>query len=127
MPHAALRAWRGFAVIILPAYMTALGFDAASRRHCRHASLLRHRAADARSSGWIAPRFDLRARAVRRRLMTATGPCLSQCRASRVIALTASRHHQSLRRRSRRPCRMEAAVLARTASDERRTQVFARY
>src|SRR5919109_1104376 len=63
----------GFAVIILPAYMTALGFDAAAVGIVATASLL-GTALLTLVIGWIAPRFDLRALLLfGAALMTATG------------------------------------------------------
>jgi MFS family permease len=54
----------GFAVLILPAYMTALGYDAAAVGLVATASLL-GTALLTFVIGWIAPRFDLRAPLVR--------------------------------------------------------------
>src|SRR6266403_5842108 len=50
----------GFAIIILPAYMTVLGFDAVAVGIVATASLL-GTALLTLVIGWIAPRFDLRA------------------------------------------------------------------
>ena len=50
----------GFAIIILPAYMTALGLDAVAVGLVATASLL-GTAVLTLAIGWIAPRFDLRA------------------------------------------------------------------
>src|SRR3954468_23483188 len=50
----------GFAIIILPAYMTALGLDAVAVGFVATASLL-GTAVFTLAIGWIAPRFDLRA------------------------------------------------------------------
>jgi MFS family permease len=50
----------GFAIIILPAYMTALGYDAAAVGIVATASLL-GTALVTLIVGWIAPRLDLRA------------------------------------------------------------------
>ena len=93
----------GFAVIILPAYMTALGYDAIAVGIVATASLL-GTALLTLITGWIAPRHDLRALLIfGAGLMAATGlafPAVEHFvldRAGRV-----HRHHQSLRRRSRR-------------------------
>ena len=129
MRRAALRGFGdGFAVIILPAYMTALGFDAVAVGLVATASLL------GTALLTLVDRLDraalrsARAAAVRRRPDDGDGTRLSQCRAS-----DADRAHRL--HRHRQPSGgdlgvavpLEHAVLARTASDERRTQVFARY
>src|SRR3954466_1965603 len=49
----------GFAILILPAYMTALGYDAAAVGIVATASLL-GTALLTLTVGWIAPRHDLR-------------------------------------------------------------------
>lgn len=118
----------GFAVLILPAYMTALGFDAAAVGLVATASLL-GTAMFTLVIGWIAPRFDLRALLLSGAgLMTATGLAFPNVEHFVLIALTAfigtvnpSGGDLGV------AVPLEHAVLARTASDERRTQVFARY
>src|SRR6476661_6587930 len=50
----------GFAIIVLPAYMNALGYDSAAIGFVATASLL-GTAALTLTVGWIAPRRDLRA------------------------------------------------------------------
>src|SRR6476660_4793754 len=118
----------GFAVLILPAYMTALGYDAAAVGLVATASLL-GTALLTFVIGWIAPRFDLRALLLfGAGLMTATGLAFPNVEHFVLIALTAFTGTVN-------PSGgdlgvavpLEHAVLARTASDERRTQVFARY
>ncbi len=118
----------GFAVLILPAYMTALGFDAAAVGLVATASLS-GTALFTLVIGWIAPRFDLRALLLLgASLMTATGLAFPNVEHFVLIALTAfigtvnpSGGDLGV------AVPLEHAVLARTASDERRTQVFARY
>jgi MFS family permease len=118
----------GFAIIILPAYMTALGFGAAAVGIVATASLL-GTALLTLVIGWIAPRFDLRALLLfGAGLMTATGLAFPNVEHLTLIALTAfigtvnpSGGDLGV------AVPLEHAVLARTASDERRTQVFARY
>lgn len=118
----------GFAVIILPAYMTALGFDAAAVGIVATASLL-GTALLTLVIGWIAPRFDLRALLLLgAALMTATGLAFPNVEHLTLIALAAfvgtinpSAGDLGV------AVPLEHAVLARTASDELRTQVFARY
>src|SRR6476660_7912029 len=79
----------GFAVIILPAYMTTLGFDAAAVGIVATASLL-GTALLTLVIGWIAPRFDLRALLlVGAGLMTATGLAFPNVEHLVLIALTA--------------------------------------
>ena len=118
----------GFAVIILPAYMTALGYDAVAVGLVATASLL-GTALLTLVIGWIAPRFDLRALLLSgAALMTATGLAFPNVEHFTLIALVAfigtinpSGGDLGV------AVPLEHAVLARTASDERRTQVFARY
>jgi MFS family permease len=118
----------GFAVIILPAYMTALGFDAVAVGLVATASLL-GTALLTLVIGWIAPRFDLRALLLSgAALMTATGLAFPNVEHFTLIALVAfvgtinpSGGDLGV------AVPLEHAALARTASDERRTQVFARY
>jgi MFS family permease len=118
----------GFAIIILPAYMTALGFDAAAVGLVATASLL-GTALLTLVIGWIAPRFDLRVLLLAgAALMTATGLAFPNVEHLTLIALVAfvgtinpSGGDLGV------AVPLEHAVLARTASDDRRTQVFARY
>jgi len=118
----------GFAVLILPAYMTALGFDAAAVGIVATASLL-GTALLTLVIGWIAPRFDLRALLLLgAALMTTTGLAFPNVEHLTLIALVAfigtvnpSAGDLGV------AVPLEHAVLARTASDELRTQVFARY
>ncbi|MEZ5820042.1 MFS transporter [Bradyrhizobium sp.] len=118
----------GFAIIILPAYMTALGFDAVAVGIVATASLL-GTALLTLVIGWIAPRFDLRALLLfGAGLMIATGLAFPNVEHFTLIALVAfvgtinpSGGDLGV------AVPLEHAVLARTASDERRTQVFARY
>lgn len=118
----------GFAIIILPAYMTALGFDAVAVGIVATASLL-GTALLTLAIGWIAPRFDLRALLLfGAGLMISTGLAFPNVEHFTLIALVAfvgtinpSGGDLGV------AVPLEHAVLARTASDERRTQVFARY
>src|SRR3954470_21770298 len=78
----------GFAIIILPAYMTALGFDAVAVGIVATASLL-GTALLTLAIGWIAPRFDLRALLLfGAALMTATGLAFPNVEHLTLIALT---------------------------------------
>lgn len=118
----------GFAIIILPAYMTALGFDAVAVGTVATASLL-GTALLTLAIGWIAPRFDLRGLLLfGAGLMIATGLAFPNVEHFTLIALVAfvgtinpSGGDLGI------AVPLEHAVLARTAADDRRTQVFARY
>jgi MFS family permease len=118
----------GFAIIVLPAYMTALGYDAAAVGLIATASLL-GTALLTLSVGWIAPRHDLRALLIfGASLMTATGLAFPNVEHFVLIALVAfigtinpSGGDLGVL------VPLEHAVLAKSATDERRTQAFARY
>ena len=118
----------GFAIIILPAYMTALGYDAMAVGLVATASLL-GTAALTLLVGSIAPRYDLRALLIfGAGLMIVTGLAFPNVEHLTLIALvgfigTVNPSGGDLGV----AVPLEHAVLARTASDERRTQVFARY
>src|SRR5689334_7567207 len=118
----------GFAIIILPAYMTALGLDAAAVGLVATASLL-GTAALTLVVGWIAPRFDLRALLLfGAGLMIATGVAFPNVEHFALIALvgfigTVNPSGGDLGV----AVPLEHAVLAKSAPDHRRTQVFARY
>ncbi len=93
----------GFAIIILPAYMTALGYDAARVGLVATASLLGTAVLTLAVGLDLATARHPRADAVRRRADRGHRPCLSQCRAIRPDRdCRLHRHHQSVRRRSRR-------------------------
>ncbi|WP_349628116.1 MFS transporter [Bradyrhizobium lablabi] len=118
----------GFAIIILPAYMTALGFDAIAVGIIATASLL-GTALLTLIVGWIAPRFDLRALMMAGAALTAlTGLAFPHVEHFLLIALVAfigtinpSGGDLGVL------VPLEHSVLARSAAAERRTQVFARY
>ena len=118
----------GFAIIILPAYMTALGYDAIAVGLVATASLL-GTAALTLLVGTIAPRYDLRALLIfGAGLMIVTGLAFPNAEHLTLIALvgfigTVNPSGGDLGV----AVPLEHAVLARTASDELRTQVFARY
>jgi MFS family permease len=118
----------GFAIIILPAYMTALGYDAIAVGIVATASLL-GTALLTLIVGWIAPRHDLRALLIFGAGLTAlTGFAFPNVEHFLLIALVAfigTINPSSGDLGVFVP--LEHAVLARGASDERRTQVFARY
>ena len=128
----AARALRGFgdcfAIIILPAYMTALGYDAIAVGLVATASLL-GTALLTLIVGWVAPRHDLRAMMLAGAgLMAATGLAFPQVEHFLLIALVAfvgtinpSGGDLGVL------VPLEHAALARSATDDKRTQVFARY
>jgi MFS family permease len=118
----------GFAIIILPAYMTALGYDAIAVGLIATAALL-GTALLTLVVGWIAPRHDIRTLMIAGAGLTAlTGLAFPNVEHFLLIALVAfigtinpSGGDLGVL------VPLEHAVLARGASDERRTQVFARY
>jgi MFS family permease len=118
----------GFAIIILPAYITALGYDAVAVGIVATASLL-GTALLTLIVGWIAPRHDLRGLMILGAgLMTATGLAFPQVEHLTPIALVAfigtinpSAGDLGVL------VPLEHAVLAHGAADDRRTAVFARY
>ena len=118
----------GFAILILPAYMTALGYDAIAVGLVATASLL-GTAALTLAIGVIAPHHDLRALLIfGAGLMIATGLAFPNVEHFTLIALvgfigTVNPSGGDLGV----AVPLEHAVLARTASDDKRTQVFARY
>jgi MFS family permease len=118
----------GFAIIILPAYMTALGYDAVAVGIVAAASLL-GTALLTLTVGWIAPRRDLRTLLIfGAGLMVATGVAFPNTEHFVLIALVAfvgTINPSSGDLGVLVP--LEHAVLARSATNERRTQVFARY
>src|SRR6266446_286621 len=118
----------GFAIIILPAYMTILGYDAPAVGIVATASLL-GTALLTLVVGWIAPRHDLRALLLfGAGLMVVTGLAFPNVDPFALIALVAFVGTVN-------PSGgdlgvlvpLEHAVLARGATDDRRTRVFARY
>src|SRR3982750_4200331 len=79
----------GFAIIILPAYMTALGYDAVAIGFVATASLL-GTALLTLMVGWIAPRRDLRALLIFGAvMMVATGVAFPSIGRDVLIALVA--------------------------------------
>jgi MFS family permease len=118
----------GFAIIVLPAYLTALGYDAAAVGLVATASLL-GTALLTLCVGWIAPRHDLRALLIfGAGLTAATGLAFPNVEHFFLIVLVAfigtinpSGGDLGVL------VPLEHAVLAKGASDAGRTQVFARY
>lgn len=118
----------GFAIIILPAYMTALGYDAAAVGLIATASLL-GTALLTLIVGRIAPRYDLRALLLLgASLMAVTGLAFPNVEHLVLIALvgfigTINPSAGDLGVL----VPLEHAALAHSATDDKRTQVFARY
>jgi MFS family permease len=118
----------GFAIIVLPAYMTVLGYDAIAIGVVATASLL-GTALLTLIVGWIAPRHDLRAlMLLGAGLMAATGAAFPNVEHFILIALVAFVGTVN-------PSAgdlgvlvpLEHAALARSATNDKRTLVFARY
>jgi MFS family permease len=118
----------GFAIIILPAYMTALGYDAVAVGIVATASLL-GTALLTLSVGWIAPRHDLRPLLMfGAGLMAATGiafPGVEHFVLIVLVAFVGTINPSGGDLGVLVP--LEHAVLAHGTTDARRTQVFARY
>lgn len=118
----------GFAIIILPAYMTTLGFDAAAIGAVATVSLL-GTALLTLVAGMIAPRHDMRALMLfGAMLMAATGVAFPHVEHFSLIALvsfvgTINPSAGDLGML----VPLEHAMLARRATDRARTRVFARY
>src|SRR5258708_25857669 len=128
----AARGLRGFgdgsAIIILPAYMTALGYDAIAVGIVATASLL-GTALLTLIVGWIAPRHDLRALLIfGAGLMAATGlafPGVEHFVLIVLVAFIGTINPSGGDLGVLVP--LEHAVLAKSATDDRRTRAFARY
>jgi MFS family permease len=118
----------GFAIIILPAYMTALGYDAVAVGLVATASLL-GTALLTLIVGWIAPRHDLRPLLISGAgLMAATGiafPGVEHLVLIVLVAFVGSINPSGGDLGVLVP--LEHTVLAHSTTDSRRTQVFARY
>jgi MFS family permease len=118
----------GFAIIILPAYMTTLGYGAVAVGIVATASLL-GTALLTLAVGWIAPRYDLRRLLILGAgLMAATGLAFPQAEHFLPMALVAfigtinpSAGDLGVL------VPLEHAALAHGATDDKRTAVFARY
>jgi MFS family permease len=118
----------GFAIIILPAYMTALGYDAVAVGIVATASLL-GTALLTLSVGMIAPRFDLRTLLLwGAGLIVATGlafPSVENLAWIIVVGFIGSINPSGGDLGMLVP--LEQAMLAHGATDQQRTHVFARY
>jgi MFS family permease len=118
----------GFAIIILPAYLSALGFTPAEIGFIASASLL-GTAAFTLAVGFVAPRFDLRTLLLAgAALMAVTGiayPGASDIAVIAIVAFIGTINPSTGDLGVLIP--IEHAMLASNASDEERTHVFARY
>jgi MFS family permease len=118
----------GFAIIILPAYLTALGYDAIAVGIIATVSLL-GTAFLTLVVGMVAPRFDLRSLLLVGAAVTAaTGlafPAVDGLVPIALVAFVGTINPSAGDIGMLVP--LEQAMLARGASDEERTQVFARY
>src|SRR4029079_19354806 len=118
----------GFAIIILPAYMTALGYDAVAVGIVATASLL-GTALLTLVVGMIAPRHDLRPLLMfGAGLMAATGltfPAVEQFVLIALVAFIGTINPSGGDLGVLVP--LEHAVLAHSTTDARRTEIFARY
>jgi MFS family permease len=118
----------GFAIIILPAYMTTLGYDAAAVGIVATASLL-GTALLTLATGMIAPRHDIRALMLFGAALTAaTGfafPNVEHVVLIAVVAFIGTINPSGGDLGVLVP--LEHAMLARNAADSSRTRVFARY
>jgi MFS family permease len=118
----------GFAIILLPAYMAALGYDAVAVGIVATASLL-GTALLTLIVGWIAPRHDLHALLLfGAGLMTATGlafPNVEHFVLIVLVAFVGTINPSGGDLGVLVP--LEHAVLARHSTDDKRTHIFARY
>ena len=118
----------GFAVIVLPAYLSAIGYEPAQIGLVATAALA-GAALLTLTVGYLAPRFDLRslllAGAV---LMTATGLAMPNAQHLLLIIVVAFIGTMNMATGDLGMLvPIEHAMLAREAADEERTKVFARY
>jgi len=118
----------GFAVIILPAYLTAIGYSPSQFGVVATTALLGS-ALLTLSVGWLAPRFDLRSLLIAGALlMAATGLTMPNAHHIVLILLVAFVGTMNPATGDMGPLvPIEHTVLAREATDTDRTKVFARY
>ena len=120
----------GFAVILLPAYLSAIGFDPVEIGIVASGLAARHRRCSRSLVGFVAPRHDLRNLLLAGAgLMVATGLVLSERRghapSSSVVAFVGTINPSTGDLGMLVP--LEHAMLARDVADRDRTRVFARY
>jgi MFS family permease len=118
----------GFAVIVLPAYLSAIGYEPAQIGFVATAALS-GAALLTLTVGYLAPRFDLRSLLIAGAiLMTATGiamPNTQHLALIMVVAFVGTMNMATGDIGVLVP--IEHAMLAREATDDTRTKVFARY
>ena len=117
----------GFAVIVLPAYLAAIGFESQQIGLVATAALS-GAALLTLSVGWLAPRFDLRSLLLAGALlMTATGLAMPNARDLALIIVVAFVGTMNMATGDLGVLvPIEHAMLAREAADAERTRVFAR-
>jgi MFS family permease len=118
----------GFAVIVLPAYLAAIGFESQEIGLVATAALS-GAALLTLTVGYLAPRFDLRSLLIAGAvLMTATGLAMPNARHLLLIMLVAFIGTMNMATGDIGVLvPIEHAMLAREAADQERTRVFARY
>jgi MFS family permease len=118
----------GFAVIVLPAYLSAIGYEPAQIGLVATAALS-GAALLTLTVGWLAPRFDLRSLLLTGAvLMTATGLVMPNAQHLLLIMAVAFVGTMNMATGDIGVLvPIEHAMLAREATDETRTKVFARY
>jgi MFS family permease len=118
----------GFAVIVLPAYLSAIGYTPGEIGLVATAALS-GAALLTLSVGWLAPRFDLRGLLIAGAfLMAATGLAMSNAQHLALIMVVAFIGTMNMATGDLGVLvPIEHAMLAREATDDTRTSVFARY
>jgi MFS family permease len=118
----------GFAVIVLPAYLAAIGFESQAIGLVATAALS-GAALLTLAVGYLAPRFDLRSLLIAGAvLMTATGLAMPNARHLLLIIVVAFIGTMNMATGDIGVLvPIEHAMLAREATDDTRTKVFARY
>jgi MFS family permease len=118
----------GFAVIVLPAYLSAIGYAPAQVGFVATAALS-GAALLTLTVGWLAPRFDLRSLLIAGAfLMTATGLAMPNAQHLLLIMVVAFIGTMNMATGDLGVLvPIEHAMLAREATDDTRTKVFARY
>jgi hypothetical protein len=118
----------GFAVIVLPAYLAAIGFESSEIGLVATAALA-GAALLTLMVGWLAPRFDLRSLLIAgATLMAATGLAMPNAQHLALIMVFAFVGTMNMATGDIGVLvPIEHAMLAREAADAQRTRVFARY
>ena len=118
----------GFAVIVLPVYLAAIGFESREIGFVATAALA-GAALLTLTVGWLAPRFDLRSLLIAGALlMAATGLAMPNAQHLLLIMVVAFVGTMNMATGDIGVLvPIEHAMLAREAADQERTKVFARY